>query len=186
MKIENQSLSEKVPRLAVFNPKGGVGKTAITLNLALTHGYGVITNDRNTNIDSVLNASVCKVLKDQEQIPVLPDSWPVIYDFAGYPDKRFLTILSVIETKGFLLIPILPQKENLQNNMNFIQEIQNPPFFYIRNDVRLQNLHVKTVDIKTDDEVRKPKPLLKLAYLLFLKGQIRIIIGVINTNNRNF
>jgi len=130
METENKSLSEKVPRLAVFNPKGGVGKTAITLNLALTHGYGVITNDRNTNIDSVLNASVCKVLKDQEQIPVLPDRWPVIYDFAGYPDKRFLSILNVIESKGFLLIPILPQKENLQNNMNFIQEISK----YIRPD----------------------------------------------------
>ena len=113
-------LTEKVKRLTVFSPKGGVGKTAIALNLALTYGYGIITNDKSTIIDKVLPLTERMILDDREEIPDIPDFMPVIFDFGGYPDKR---LFRALDQSRFLLLPILARKENLENNLDFIKEM---------------------------------------------------------------
>ena len=90
----------------VFNPKGGVGKTAIALNLALTCGHGVVTNDRSTIIEVVLPFARCLILSgNQDKLPELSADWPVIYDFGGFLDSR---IEKVLEVSQYVLVPVLP------------------------------------------------------------------------------
>lgn len=113
-------LSEKVRRLLVFNAKGGVGKTAIALNLALTHGYGLITNDRLSVVDQVLPDTQHIILDRNETLPALDDDWPIVFDFGGYPDRRAMEALKIVD---FVLIPILPDRENIQVHLNFIKEM---------------------------------------------------------------
>ena len=117
---KKELLPARVRRLMIFNAKGGVGKTAIALNLALTYGYGVITNDRISVVDQVLPGEQCRILSKDEKLPELDESWPIIFDFGGYPDKR---AVEALKTAQFVLIPILAHKENVQTSLNIIQEI---------------------------------------------------------------
>ena len=114
------TLSNISKRLMIFNAKGGVGKTAIALNFALTFGYGVVTNDPLSYIDGVLEESRRMILEKDAPLPDIPAAWPVIFDFGGYPDERALKALNMSD---YVLIPVLPSRDTLQANFNFIQEV---------------------------------------------------------------
>ncbi len=116
-----KKLTAKVPRLMIFNPKGGVGKTALALNFALTFGYGLITNDRLSIVDQILPDERYIILNKDQPLPDIPADWPVVFDFGGYPDRRALDALKISQ---FIIIPILPYRENVQTSLEFIKEIK--------------------------------------------------------------
>jgi hypothetical protein len=75
--MNQKTLTAKVPRLMIFNPKGGVGKTALALNFALTFGYGLVTNDRLSIVDQVLPDEQYMILSKNQSLPDIPADWPV-------------------------------------------------------------------------------------------------------------
>ena len=76
-----KTLAETVKRLMIYNVKGGVGKTAIALNFALTYGYGIVTNDRASVAVDVLPAGYARILQPDEEIPIFSEETPILYDF---------------------------------------------------------------------------------------------------------
>ena len=105
----------------VFNAKGGVGKTAVSLNIALTHGYAVVTNDPLSIIDSVLEKNRHAILDDGEPLPEIDADIPVLYDFGGFPDQRAIPALKEAQA---LIVPTLSHSETLQTTLNFLEEIR--------------------------------------------------------------
>lgn len=112
--------TKHLPRLTVFNAKGGTGKTAIALNLALTYGYNLITNDRLSIVDEVLEPDRFRILNKSKTLPRYEADTPIVYDFGGFPDKR---ILKAFEESAFVIVPVLPGFQNMQINLNIIAEI---------------------------------------------------------------
>lgn len=117
------ALSSRVKRLMIFNAKGGVGKTALALNLALTFDFGVITNDLASIVPRVLPAAHVRILDEfveEKYLPILHKSDAVIFDFGGFPDDR---AKEAIDFSSTVLVPVLPYKENYIVSLNFIAEL---------------------------------------------------------------
>jgi len=108
-------------KIAVYNYKGGVGKTRISLNLSLSLDFGVITNDVYSPLERVLDPERLLKLDIGQPIPDLPNDADVIFDLGGYPDERAVRIL---EISDFVLIPVMLDFGDLQVTLDFINEIQ--------------------------------------------------------------
>jgi hypothetical protein len=54
--------------ITVYNFKGGQGKSKIALNLAITLGYGIITNDEVSSHDLVLPEE--RIFKVPKHVPI--------------------------------------------------------------------------------------------------------------------
>ena len=118
--MKTELLIKKAPLLMVLNAKGGVGKTAIALNTALSFDYGFMTNDRLSIVEQVLDDEHYMIMDQTKKLPDIPDGWPIVYDFGGYSDER---ASEVMENVQYILIPILPYREDIQATLNFIHEI---------------------------------------------------------------
>ena len=114
-------MKNKLSRVTVYHIKGGVGKTRIALNLALTLDFGVITNDVYSVVKNVLPASRHKILNAGQPLPQIPPEIPIVFDLGGFADER---AIEALRQSQFVLTPLLSEKEDLQTVLDFINEIQ--------------------------------------------------------------
>lgn len=89
-------------KIAVFNLKGGVGKTAISLNLSLETGYGVITNETFSPIEYAIPEDNLHKVAMGASFPTLHPGADVIYDLGGWIDDR---IGEILESCDVVLVP---------------------------------------------------------------------------------
>jgi len=109
-------------KITVFNLKGGQGKTTISLALALSYGFFIVTNDEYSPIDKILPQGHVKYLTQNEELPNVPDHIPVIYDFGGYPDERLIQTLNISD---WVLVPLIYESPlDMQVAIKTLREIE--------------------------------------------------------------
>lgn len=108
-------------RLTIYNIKGGVGKTRIALNLAMTMGWGIVTNEQYSVIEEVLPKSKYIILEKTMDNLEYPPHIPLIFDLGGKEDQR---AIQAMEQSKHVIVPVLPERGDLQISLNFIQELK--------------------------------------------------------------
>jgi cellulose biosynthesis protein BcsQ len=107
-------------KTTVYNFKGGVGKTVLSLNLALTMEYSIVTNDIYSPIEKVLDENRILKIHHDEILPSFPDHYNIIFDLGGHIDKL---AISAIKQSDFVLVPVIKGFINIQVTIDTITEL---------------------------------------------------------------
>lgn len=109
-------------KITIFNLKGGQGKTTVSVALALSYGFLIVTNDEYSPIDKVLPKGHVKSLGRGESLPSVPDTAKIIYDFGGYPDER---VISAMEQSSWVIVPVIYESPlDVQVTIKTVREIE--------------------------------------------------------------
>lgn len=109
--------------ITVYNFKGGVGKTSISLNLGLTLNCNVYTNDMYSPLEDVLPEGRYKKFEPNEEVSVYRGKENIIYDFGGQVDFR---IVPAILQSRCVIIPVVSEKIDLkvtEGTLDVVREI---------------------------------------------------------------
>jgi cellulose biosynthesis protein BcsQ len=108
-------------KITVYNLKGGVGKTAISLNMALTLDFAIITNDVYSPLESKLRKERLLKIEPGEPMPQIPNDYNVIFDCGGYLDLR---VIDAVKMSDIVIIPTICDTSNAQVTISAIEEIK--------------------------------------------------------------
>jgi cellulose biosynthesis protein BcsQ len=124
--------------IVVFNPKGGVGKSSISYQIAKRYNLPMFTNDLYNFVGDNDSTLQLTTLDEYEKEFPLQDG---IYDFAGMPDRR---ISKVVKSANVVVVPSLLSYSDVKSTILTIDDISK----YNRNIIVALNR------IKPDDEKR--------------------------------
>lgn len=111
----------KTTRITLWSVKGGVGKTSIALNIALSLDCGIITNERYTLLDKVLEKDKFLKLSLDQNVPQISCDHSIIFDMGGYLDKR---VKQAVQQSDYVIIPTTSDKLDMQGTISTIGEVK--------------------------------------------------------------
>jgi len=120
--------------ISVINKKGGVGKTPLSVSLAIDLDYYLITNDDSVVEDIMPNPDMVMIQRE----PVLVDD--TVYDFGGFVSD---SMLHIIEKSDIILVPCDNKIDSKKRTVKTIFEIQKYN----------SNIHIVATDYKKDKEL---------------------------------
>lgn len=91
-------------RITIWTPKGGQGKTSLSLAIAKDHDFLVVTNDTHSPIDEVLPEGKAYRLSPGEAFPEIPSSEKVIYDLGGNSEAR---VIAAAQDSDVVIMPVI-------------------------------------------------------------------------------
>ncbi len=123
-------------KVTVYNFKGGVGKTRIAVNLALTLSYGLITNDVANPLEDIFSESDLLKLGFDVPIPDIPNNYNVVFDLGGYVETR---VVSALRQSDWVLVPFTNVTDEIEITMDTLYSVKD----YNSNIIMILNKAVK-------------------------------------------
>lgn len=106
--------------IAVYNYKGGTGKTAISLNYALQTHSGIVTNDHRSPLERVIGKENVIKAPLGKAIPI-PKKNNIVFDLGGYVDARVIPVLKKVDV---IIIPTLATPADIQITIQCLKDVE--------------------------------------------------------------
>ena len=91
-------------KITVWSPKGGQGKTSLSLAIAMEFGFLVVTNDTHSPIDEVMPEGHAMRLAPGEAFPEIEEGDKLIYDLGGNSEAR---VIEAAKQSDAVIMPVI-------------------------------------------------------------------------------
>lgn len=114
-------------RLVVFQYKGGVSKTSIAINIALTYNMRYVTNDLVTDLKKYPSLEKFKLQENRKKIPTkfLKDDKDIIFDMGAMSGAIDFKIIDAIESADVIIIPTFTDQRSIDGAIQSIKFADN-------------------------------------------------------------
>lgn len=109
-------------RIAVYNSKGGAGKSPIATNIALEREYAMGTNDGNHVYDMFLPEERFMFVDMEEEFPSIPEDIDMVFDLAGTMSAHSHSITSALTQADLVIVPAFDNVYSIQGLKNTLKE----------------------------------------------------------------
>lgn len=115
-----------IKKIAVYNEKGRVGKTPLSLEIALRLGCNYATNQNRPrkDIEDIIPEGEFLQVGPSEAFPVLDDDFPVVFDLAGELVGYERSIVSALEQVDLIVVPMVNEPDAIMGTAYAITEIK--------------------------------------------------------------
>ena len=109
-------------KISIINKKGGVGKTSLSLSLAIDLESYLLSND-----DSVIEKAYPSKAKVMNKVKLIDN---VVYDFGGFVD---VGVLDILNASDYVVIPLTSDLNSFKKTVSLLDEISNKNIILIAN-----------------------------------------------------
>ncbi len=115
-----------IRKIAVYNEKGRVGKTPLSLEIALRLGCNYATNQNRPrkDIEAIIPEGEFLQVGPGEAFPTLDDDFPVVFDLAGELVGYEHSIVSALEQVDLIIVPVVNEPDAIMGTAYAITEIK--------------------------------------------------------------
>jgi len=110
-------------KITVYNIKGSAGKTPLSTNIALDHGYCIGTNESINVYSDLFEEEQQLVVGQSEEFPLLSKDTDIVFDLSGAISNKSLSITSAIKQSNVVIVPIYNHLRCLQGGIQTILEV---------------------------------------------------------------
>lgn len=110
-------------KITVYNIKGSAGKTPLSTNIALDHGYCVGTNESINVYSDLFDDEQLLIVGQSEDFPLLSKDTNIVFDLSGAISNKSLSIISAIKQSNVVIVPIYNHIRCLQGGIQTILEV---------------------------------------------------------------
>lgn len=110
-------------RIVFFNIKGGVGKTSLSLSMALTYKFNFVTNDIVTSLEEIHSIPTAKIASNLKKIPrsILGSSKNQIFDIGAMSGQIDPKAAHAISLADAIVIPTLCDVRSIEATIQSIK-----------------------------------------------------------------
>lgn len=115
-----------INKIAVYNEKGRVGKTPLSLEIALRLGRNYATNQNRPREDilAILPEGEFLQVAPNEAFPQLDDDFPVVFDLAGELVGYEKSIVSALEQVELIIVPVVNEPDAIMGTAYAMTELR--------------------------------------------------------------
>jgi hypothetical protein len=112
-------------KITVYCLKGSAGKTPIAVNIALTHGFAIGTNEPYNLLDRFIPEERLISIEASEEFPEFPKDIDIVFDLAGMiTTEASPSIVSAVKQSNVVLVPIYNELKCINAGIATINELR--------------------------------------------------------------
>ena len=112
-------------KITIYCMKGSAGKTPIAVNIALSKGYALCTNEPYNLLDTIIPEDRLITLDPDEPFPDFPADYDIVFDLAGLISRdAHESILSAVKQSDVVIVPIYNEQKCIFAGIQTITELQ--------------------------------------------------------------